>query len=196
MTAWWAWFPWVGLQLTVSFGRHHTAQAGERDGRSGLPLCGITGANGEGHPGQQVHWSWPVQWEPLWHQRDVCASSSTTGTQHLKDQRLCPRVSQTSCHPALCTKFLGKWHSTVKTSVSQPIIRKSQFLNWRCSTFVILLQGQHCILDVSGNAIKRLQQAQLYPIAIFIKPKSVEALMWVLRAVLSREQLSIKHAAI
>ncbi|XP_013888320.1 disks large homolog 1 isoform X1 [Austrofundulus limnaeus] len=38
-------------------------------------------------------------------------------------------------------------------------------------------QGKHCILDVSGNAIKRLQQAQLYPIAIFIKPKSVEALM-------------------
>ncbi|XP_073710357.1 disks large homolog 3 isoform X16 [Misgurnus anguillicaudatus] len=38
-------------------------------------------------------------------------------------------------------------------------------------------RGKHCILDVSGNAIKRLQQAQLYPIAIFIKPKSVEALM-------------------
>uniref|UniRef100_A0A8C2K0H2 Discs, large homolog 3 (Drosophila) n=1 Tax=Cyprinus carpio TaxID=7962 RepID=A0A8C2K0H2_CYPCA len=38
-------------------------------------------------------------------------------------------------------------------------------------------RGKHCILDVSGNAIKRLQQAQLYPIAIFIKPKSAEALM-------------------
>ncbi|XP_075181010.1 disks large homolog 3 [Anomaloglossus baeobatrachus] len=38
-------------------------------------------------------------------------------------------------------------------------------------------RGKHCILDVSGNAIKRLQQAQLFPIAIFIKPKSVEALM-------------------
>uniref|UniRef100_A0A7N8XP79 Discs, large homolog 3 (Drosophila) n=1 Tax=Mastacembelus armatus TaxID=205130 RepID=A0A7N8XP79_9TELE len=38
-------------------------------------------------------------------------------------------------------------------------------------------RGKHCILDVSGNAIKRLRQAQLYPIAIFIKPKSVEALM-------------------
>uniref|UniRef100_A0A6I8QB50 Disks large homolog 1 n=1 Tax=Xenopus tropicalis TaxID=8364 RepID=A0A6I8QB50_XENTR len=35
-------------------------------------------------------------------------------------------------------------------------------------------RGKHCILDVSGNAIKRLQIAQLYPIAIFIKPKSVE----------------------
>ncbi|KAM4044684.1 disks large homolog 2 isoform 6-T6 [Anomaloglossus baeobatrachus] len=38
-------------------------------------------------------------------------------------------------------------------------------------------RGKHCILDVSGNAIKRLQVAQLYPIAIFIKPKSVESLM-------------------
>ncbi|XP_044538904.1 disks large homolog 3 isoform X4 [Gracilinanus agilis] len=38
-------------------------------------------------------------------------------------------------------------------------------------------RGKHCILDVSGNAIKRLQQAQLYPVAVFIKPKSVEALV-------------------
>lgn len=38
-------------------------------------------------------------------------------------------------------------------------------------------KGKHCILDVSGNAIKRLQVAQLYPIAIFIKPKSVESIM-------------------
>ncbi|XP_068122790.1 disks large homolog 2 isoform X5 [Hyperolius riggenbachi] len=38
-------------------------------------------------------------------------------------------------------------------------------------------RGKHCILDVSGNAIKRLQVAQLFPIAIFIKPKSVDSLM-------------------
>ncbi|XP_029338838.1 disks large homolog 2-like [Mus caroli] len=38
-------------------------------------------------------------------------------------------------------------------------------------------RGKHCILDVSGNAIKRLQVTQLYPIAIFIKPKSLEPLM-------------------
>ncbi|XP_029930476.1 discs large homolog 1-like protein isoform X2 [Myripristis murdjan] len=38
-------------------------------------------------------------------------------------------------------------------------------------------KGKHCILDVSGNAIKRLQLAQLHPIAIFIKPKSVENIM-------------------
>uniref|UniRef100_A0A3B5KK31 Guanylate kinase-like domain-containing protein n=1 Tax=Xiphophorus couchianus TaxID=32473 RepID=A0A3B5KK31_9TELE len=39
------------------------------------------------------------------------------------------------------------------------------------------VQGKHCILDVSGNAIKRLQLALLHPIAIFIKPKSVENIM-------------------
>uniref|UniRef100_A0A3Q2ZMN2 Guanylate kinase-like domain-containing protein n=1 Tax=Kryptolebias marmoratus TaxID=37003 RepID=A0A3Q2ZMN2_KRYMA len=39
------------------------------------------------------------------------------------------------------------------------------------------VQGKHCILDVSGNAIKRLQLAQLHPIAIFIKPKSTDWLI-------------------
>ncbi|KRF78104.1 uncharacterized protein Dvir_GJ15244, isoform Q [Drosophila virilis] len=38
-------------------------------------------------------------------------------------------------------------------------------------------RGKHCILDVSGNAIKRLQVAQLYPVAVFIKPKSVDSVM-------------------
>ncbi|XP_072361581.1 disks large homolog 3 isoform X3 [Scyliorhinus torazame] len=38
-------------------------------------------------------------------------------------------------------------------------------------------RGKHCILDVSGNAIKRLQLAVLYSIAIFIKPRSVQSLM-------------------
>ncbi|KAM8849913.1 discs large homolog 1-like protein isoform 9-T9 [Spinachia spinachia] len=38
-------------------------------------------------------------------------------------------------------------------------------------------KGKHCILDVSGNAIKRLQLAQLHPVAVFIKPKSVENIM-------------------
>lgn len=40
-------------------------------------------------------------------------------------------------------------------------------------------QGKHCILDVSGNAIKRLQVAGLYAIAIFIKPRSPDSIMWV-----------------
>ncbi|KAI9518344.1 Disks large 1 [Dissostichus eleginoides] len=38
-------------------------------------------------------------------------------------------------------------------------------------------KGKHCILDVSGNAIKRLQLAQLHPIAVFIKPKTVENIL-------------------
>ncbi|XP_035380116.1 disks large homolog 1 isoform X10 [Electrophorus electricus] len=38
-------------------------------------------------------------------------------------------------------------------------------------------KGKHCILDVSGNAIKRLQLAQLYPIAVFVKPKSMENIL-------------------
>uniref|UniRef100_A0A087X4E5 Discs, large homolog 2 (Drosophila) n=1 Tax=Poecilia formosa TaxID=48698 RepID=A0A087X4E5_POEFO len=38
-------------------------------------------------------------------------------------------------------------------------------------------RGKHCVLDVSGNAIKRLQVAQLHPIAILIKAKSADSLM-------------------
>ncbi|KAM8873621.1 disks large homolog 4-like isoform 2-T2 [Spinachia spinachia] len=35
-------------------------------------------------------------------------------------------------------------------------------------------KGKHCILDVSGNAIKRLQLAGLHPIAVFIRPRNVD----------------------
>ena len=38
-------------------------------------------------------------------------------------------------------------------------------------------KGKHCILDVSGNAIKRLQAARIYPIAVFVKPRDVEFIM-------------------
>ena len=41
----------------------------------------------------------------------------------------------------------------------------------------VAAQGKHCILDVSANAIKRLHVAQLYPIAIFIKPKSIDSIL-------------------
>lgn len=40
-----------------------------------------------------------------------------------------------------------------------------------------LLQGKHCILDVSGNAIKRLHAAALYPIVIFVKPATVDMIL-------------------
>ncbi len=42
---------------------------------------------------------------------------------------------------------------------------------------VCLHNRKHCILDVSGNAIKRLKNAQIYPIAIFIRPKSIQNIM-------------------
>ncbi|XP_060098861.1 disks large homolog 1 isoform X2 [Heteronotia binoei] len=38
-------------------------------------------------------------------------------------------------------------------------------------------KGKHCILDVSGNAIKRLQVAQLHPISVFVRPRSVENIL-------------------
>uniref|UniRef100_A0A3B3Y4T0 Discs, large homolog 4a (Drosophila) n=1 Tax=Poecilia mexicana TaxID=48701 RepID=A0A3B3Y4T0_9TELE len=38
-------------------------------------------------------------------------------------------------------------------------------------------QGKHCILDVSANAVKRLQAAHLHPIAIFIRPRSLENIL-------------------
>ncbi|MEQ2179642.1 Disks large 1 [Goodea atripinnis] len=38
-------------------------------------------------------------------------------------------------------------------------------------------KGKHCILDVSGNAIKRLQMAGLYPIAILIRPRNVDNIL-------------------
>lgn len=45
------------------------------------------------------------------------------------------------------------------------------------SVKAVAQQGRHCILDVSGNAIKRLQMAGLYPVAILIKPYNWQQLM-------------------
>jgi len=42
-------------------------------------------------------------------------------------------------------------------------------------------KGKHCILDVSGNAIKRLQAARIYPIAVFVKPRDVDFIISVNR---------------
>lgn len=42
---------------------------------------------------------------------------------------------------------------------------------------VYIIQGKHCILDVSGNAIKRLQLAGLHPIAVLIRPRNVENIL-------------------
>ncbi|XP_017275949.1 disks large homolog 1 isoform X4 [Kryptolebias marmoratus] len=48
-------------------------------------------------------------------------------------------------------------------------------------------KGKHCILDVSGNAIKRLQMAGLHPIAILIKPLNVDNILEMMKR-LTEEQ--------
>jgi len=35
-------------------------------------------------------------------------------------------------------------------------------------------KGKHCILDVNGNAIRRLQAARLFPVAVFVRPASAD----------------------
>ncbi|KAG7274342.1 hypothetical protein CRUP_028663 [Coryphaenoides rupestris] len=40
-------------------------------------------------------------------------------------------------------------------------------------------QGKHCILDVSANAVRRLQAAQLHPIAIFVRPNVNDCILFV-----------------
>ncbi|KAJ8351231.1 hypothetical protein SKAU_G00227070 [Synaphobranchus kaupii] len=78
--------------------------------------------------------------------------------------------------------FVGSREQMEKDIQDNKFIEAGQFNENLYGTSVLSVRavaerGKHCILDVSGNAIKRLQQAQLYSIAIFIKPKSVEALM-------------------
>uniref|UniRef100_A0A674KER1 Discs large MAGUK scaffold protein 3 n=1 Tax=Terrapene triunguis TaxID=2587831 RepID=A0A674KER1_9SAUR len=78
--------------------------------------------------------------------------------------------------------FVGSREQMEKDIQDNKFIEAGQFNDNLYGTSIqsvraVAERGKHCILDVSGNAIKRLQQAQLYPIAIFIKPKSIEALM-------------------
>lgn len=59
--------------------RYDSSAAREWDGWAGLPLCRLTRANGEGHPGQQVHRSRPVQREPVRDEHLVCQDCRRTG---------------------------------------------------------------------------------------------------------------------
>ncbi len=71
-------------------------------------------------------------------------------------------------------------HGQCKVNLGPALLSGIIYYNNVCYEFLkdpYVFQGKHCILDVSGNAIKRLQVACLYPIAIFIKPKSVESIM-------------------
>ncbi|KAI5105127.1 disks large homolog 3 isoform X8 [Silurus meridionalis] len=78
--------------------------------------------------------------------------------------------------------FVGSREQMEKDIQDNKFIEAGQFNENLYGTSILSVRavaerGKHCILDVSGNAIKRLQQAQLYPISIFIKPKSIDALM-------------------
>ncbi|XP_069474714.1 disks large homolog 1 isoform X25 [Ambystoma mexicanum] len=78
--------------------------------------------------------------------------------------------------------FMGSREQMEKDIQDHKFIEAGQYNNHLYGTSVqsvreVAEKGKHCILDVSGNAIKRLQIAQLYPIAVFIKPKSVENIM-------------------
>lgn len=55
-------------------------------------------------------------------------------------------------------------------------------------------RGKHCILDVSGNAIKRLQAARLFPVAIFVKPPSVNFIRQHVDSSLTDEQADKVYA--
>uniref|UniRef100_A0A8C5PCL9 Disks large homolog 1 n=1 Tax=Leptobrachium leishanense TaxID=445787 RepID=A0A8C5PCL9_9ANUR len=78
--------------------------------------------------------------------------------------------------------FMTSREQMEKDILDHKFIEAGQYNNHLYGTSVqsvreVAERGKHCILDVSGNAIKRLQIAQLYPISIFIKPKSVENIM-------------------
>ena len=49
----------------------------------------------------------------------------------------------------------------------------------QCVPVYSCVQGKHCILGVSGYAIRRLQMADLHPVAICVRPTSAEVIQWV-----------------
>ncbi|XP_061878956.1 discs large homolog 1-like protein isoform X6 [Entelurus aequoreus] len=78
--------------------------------------------------------------------------------------------------------FVASREQMEKDIQEHKFIEAGQYNNHLYGTSVqsvreVAQKGKHCILDVSGNAIKRLQLALLHPIAVFIKPKSVENIM-------------------
>ncbi|XP_061776643.1 discs large homolog 1-like protein isoform X8 [Nerophis ophidion] len=78
--------------------------------------------------------------------------------------------------------FVASREQMEKDIQEHKFIEAGQYNNHLYGTSVqsvreVAQKGKHCILDVSGNAIKRLQLALLHPIAVFIKPKSMENIM-------------------
>nr|XP_057924713.1 discs large homolog 1-like protein isoform X11 [Doryrhamphus excisus] len=114
------------------------------------------------------------------HSALICASAS--------ERRLCLWPSDTT-RPKRDYEVDGRdYHFVVSREQMEKDIQEHKFIeagqynNHLYGTSVqsvreVAQKGKHCILDVSGNAIKRLQLAALHPIAVFIKPKSVENIM-------------------
>lgn len=65
----------------------------------------------------------------------------------------------------------------VADKVSVNVMAKGDESGNNSNFMIFVFQGKHCILDVSGNAIKRLQMAGLHPIAIFIRPLNIENIL-------------------
>merc|ERR1712008_149294 len=57
----------------------------------------------------------------------------------------------------------------------------------------VAAQMKHCLLDVSANAIKRLHVAQLYPIAIFLKPKCTDSLLEMNKRMSEEQAMKLEH---
>ena len=132
--------------------RHHPSSQGLRDRRARLPFCGIAGADGARHPVAPLHRGRSIQQPPV---RHVCAerpAGGRTGEPQASDQ-----LGTGPRGPSNTRTCLGVC-ACVCVCVSTP-------------------QGKHCILDVSANAVRRLQAAQLHPVAIFIRPRSLENIL-------------------
>lgn len=78
--------------------------------------------------------------------------------------------------------FVNK-HNMEEDVKNNLFIEAGQFQNNLYGTSIqsvrdVANQGRHCILDVSGNAIRRLQSnANIQPISIFIKPSSAQQIL-------------------
>ncbi|XP_069502063.1 disks large homolog 4 isoform X6 [Ambystoma mexicanum] len=78
--------------------------------------------------------------------------------------------------------FVGSREKMEKDIQSHKFIEAGQYNSHLYGTSVqsvreVAEQGKHCILDVSANAVRRLQAAHLHPIAVFIRPKSLENIL-------------------
>uniref|UniRef100_A0A8C1RZZ1 Discs large MAGUK scaffold protein 4 n=1 Tax=Cyprinus carpio TaxID=7962 RepID=A0A8C1RZZ1_CYPCA len=78
--------------------------------------------------------------------------------------------------------FVSSREQMEKDIQSHRFIEAGQYNNHLYGTSVqsvrqVAEQGKHCILDVSANAVRRLQAAQLHPIAIFIRPSSLQNIL-------------------